>query len=113
MEIYDSINRVKAEGQNKIYVVYNNIISIIEQVVSIISISTITLKWSSYIFLLIFVVPIIATIINTRIGYLNYKMRMGEVRKTYYINYLITNDIAFKDAKTYNIGEYLSNMHKK
>lgn len=35
---------------------------------------------------------------------------MNEVRKISYINYLLTNDIACKEVKTYNIGEYLINI---
>src|SRR5699024_11829444 len=92
---------------------YMNVLMIISQIASIVSISTIILSWDSYIFFLIFITPIIFTVVNTRIGYLNYSMRMtrmNEVRKTSYINYLLTNDIACKEVKTYNIGEYLINI---
>ncbi|AFS77139.1 putative lantibiotic ABC transporter ATP-binding protein [Gottschalkia acidurici 9a] len=115
-EVYNSINRATDEGQIKIFSVFMNLVSIVTQLISVISISTIILEWSSPLFLLIFVVPIISTIVNSRLGYLNYKMRMErmeEVRKASYINYLLTNDIAYKEVKSYGIGEYLSNMHKK
>ncbi len=119
-EIYNILGRAEMEGQTKVYISYRNILSIITQIASILSVSIIILSWDSYIFLLIFITPIISTIINTIIGFKDYKMRMkrmNEVRKISYINYLLTNDIACKEVKTYNIGEYLinifSNLKKK
>lgn len=109
-EIYNILGRAEMEGQAKVYVSYRNILFIITQIVSILSISVIILSWNSYVFLLVFITPIISTIVNTRIGFKNYKMRMermNEVRRTSYINYLLTNDIACKEVKTYNIGSYL------
>lgn len=112
-EIYNILGRAEMEGQGKVYITYMNVLMIISQIASIVSISTIILSWDSYIFFLIFITPIISTAVNTRIGYLNYSMRMArmnEVRKISYINYLLTNDIACKEVKTYNIGEYLINI---
>ncbi len=112
-EVYNILSRAEMEGKTKVYIAYRNILSIITQVASLVSISVIILSWNSYIFLLAFITPIISTIINTRIGYRNYKMRMermDKVRKTSYINYLLTNNIACKEVKTYNIGSYLINI---
>lgn len=112
-EVYNILGRAEIEGQAKVYISYRNILSIITQIASIVSISAIIISWNSYILLLVFITPIISTIVNTRIGYSNYKMRMermDEVRKTSYINYLLTNDIACKEVKTYNIGSYLTNI---
>lgn len=119
-EVYNILGRAEFEGKTKVYIVYRNMLSIITQISAIVSISAIILSWDSYIFLLVLITPIISTIINTRIGYRNYQMRMkrmDEVRKTSYINYLLTNDIACKEVKIYNIGSYLidifSNIKKK
>ena len=112
-EIYNILARAEMEGKFKVYTTYKNILSVIIQISSIVSIATIILSWNSYIFLLIFITPIISTIINTKIGYKNYKMRMGRIneeRKTTYISYLLTNDIACKEVKVYNIGSYLTSM---
>lgn len=119
-EIYNILSRAEMEGQVKVYITYRNILTVITQIASIISIAVVILSWNSYVFLLVFITPILSTIINTRIGYENYKMRMErmkEVRKTSYISYLLTNDIACKEVKTYNIGSYLidifSSLKKK
>ncbi len=119
-EIYNIISRAEMEGQVKVYITYRNILTVITQIASMISIAVVILSWNSYVFLLVFITPILSTIINTRIGYENYKMRMErmkEVRKTSYISYLLTNDIACKEVKTYNIGSYLidifSSLKKK
>lgn len=115
-EVYNILGRAEMEGQTRVYMAYRNILSIITQLASIISISAIILSWNSYIFLLIFISPIISTLVNTKIGYRNYMMRMertGEVRKMSYINYLLTNNIACKEVKTYNIGSYLIDIFSK
>lgn len=119
-EIYNILSRAEMEGQVKVYITYRNILTVITQIASMISIAVVILSWNSYVFLLVFITPILSTIINTRIGYENYKMRMErmkEVRKTSYISYLLTNDIACKEVKTYNIGSYLidifSSLKKK
>ena len=115
-EVYNILGRAEMEGQTRFYIAYTNILSIITQIASIISISAIILSWNSYVFLLVFITPIVSTIVNTRIGYRNYKMRMDrmdEVRKMSYINYLLTNDIACKEVKTYNIGSYLIDIFSK
>lgn len=109
-ESYNIIARAEREGRGKILMTYNNLLEIVKQLSSILSISFLILSWESYIFLLIFISPIISTIVNTRISYRNYKIRMdrmGDVRSKSYVNYLLTNDIACKEVKTYNIGSYL------
>lgn len=115
-EIYDILSRAEMEGQIKVYAAYRNMSYIMIQIASIASISAIILSWNSYVFLLILIIPIISTVINTRIGYSNYKIRMermSEVRKTSYISYLLSNDIACKEVKTYDIGSYLINLFSK
>lgn len=112
-EVYNVLSRANTDGRIKLYLTYRNILSVIIQIISMISIATIILSWNSYVFLLVFVTPIISTIVNTKIEYRNYKMKMeriNEVRRTSYINFLLTNNIACKEIKTYNIGSYLVNI---
>lgn len=115
-EVYNILGNAEMEGKARVYIAYRNILSIITQIASILSISAIILSWNSYIFLLVLITPVISTIINTTIEYRNYKIRMErvvEVRKTSYISYLLTNDIACKEVKTYNIGAYLIDIFSK
>ena len=112
-EVYNILSKAEIEGRVKVYLTYRNILFIIIQITSMISIATIILSWNSYVFLLVFITPIISTIVNTKIGYRNYKMKMervDKVRRTSYINFLLTNNIACKEIKTYNIGSYLVNI---
>lgn len=115
-ENYNIIARAEEEGQGKVLTTYTNLLEIMKQMSSTLSVSLLIISWDSYVFLLIFIPPILSTIVNIRIGYRNYKMRMermGNVRKTSYINYLLTNDIACKEVKSYNVGEYLVNMFSR
>lgn len=111
-EVYDILSKAETEGRVRLYLTYRNILSIIIQITSMISIATIILSWNSYVFMLVFITPILSTIVNTKIGYKNYKIKMeriNEVRRTSYINFLLTNNIACKEIKTYNIG--LDRLH--
>lgn len=109
-EVYNVLSRAEIEGGSKIYSSYMNITNILTQFASVASISALILSWNSNFFLLILIAPIISTYVNTKIGYENYKMRMermGDVRKANYLNFLLSNDIACKEIKAYNIGYYL------
>lgn len=115
-EVYNLLNKAEIEGKMKVYSNYRNTLSIITTALSIASIAATILSWNSYIFLLIFITPIISTIVNSIIGYKHYTLRMkrmNEVRKTSYINYLLTNNIAYKEVKAYDIGSYLINIYSK
>lgn len=80
-EVYDILGKAEMEGQVKVYSNYRNILSIISEVISLASISAIILSWNSYIFLLVFITPIISTIVNTIIGYKYYMIRMKRMNE--------------------------------
>lgn len=66
--------------------------------------------------MLVFIVPIISAFISVKLGQKNYKVRterINEIRKMSYIDYLATNNIAFKEIKVYDIGNYIFEIYKK
>ncbi len=117
-EIYDTIARADGEGRQKVMATYGNVLSLINQMTAVISVSilmtALMVKLNVFIFIFIFISPLLSTYVQTQIGYKNYKMRMarmGDVRKTGYISYLLTNDIACKEIKVYETGAYLKGIY--
>lgn len=113
---YDLIAKGEGEGRNKIYLVYSNMLSIATQIVSLTSLITIIYSWRTSIFYLIFIAPILSTLFSIILNYHYYKkkmMRMGIVRKISYLQYLLTNEIAYKEIKIYRIGSFFVEYYSK
>lgn len=113
-EKYNIIAKGENEGRTRIFSTYQNILVVLSQIVSLFSIIAIILSWKSYIFLLVLITPFLTTFLNTYINYKYYEVRMNRmqsVRKISYIQYLLTNDIACKEIKTYQVGGYLIDMY--
>lgn len=112
-EKYNVIAKGENEGRLRIFSTYQNVLFTATQFVSLVSVILVILSWKSYVFLMVLIVPIITTFMNTYINYKYYDIRMKRmqaVRKTTYIQYLLTNDIASKEIKAYQVGGYLINM---
>lgn len=115
-EKYNIIAKGENEGRMRIYTTYQNILGVLLQLVSLFSVIAVVLTWKSYVFLLVLITPFLTTFLNTRINFKYYETRMKRmqsVRKISYIQYLLTNDIACKEIKTYRVGGYLIDMYSK
>lgn len=115
-EKYNIIAKGENEGRMRIYTTYQNILGVLLQLVSLFSVIAVVLTWKSYVFLLVLITPFLTTFLNTRINLKYYETRMKRmqsVRKISYIQYLLTNDIACKEIKTYRVGGYLIDMYSK
>jgi ABC-type bacteriocin/lantibiotic exporter with double-glycine peptidase domain len=115
-EKYNIIAKGENEGRMRIYMTYQNILGVLLQLVSLFSVIAVVLTWKSYVFLLVLITPFLTTFLNTRINFKYYETRMKRmqsVRKISYIQYLLTNDIACKEIKTYRVGGYLIDMYSK
>ncbi|WMM25773.1 ABC transporter ATP-binding protein [Tissierella sp. MB52-C2] len=115
-EVYDKLRRAQNEAIERPYAVFSIVLSLISQFLGLISSLAILLYWKPWVILLVVVIPIISTIYMAKMGHLQYKIEYGrsqERRKSWYLNYLMTNDIAFKEIKIYRLGDYLIEGYKK
>lgn len=113
-EIYDMLGRAQMEGQVKVYLIYSNIMDVLMQITSLISVISILLTLNSKIFVIVIVIPVISIYLNYRIGKRNYNIKMARVkniRETTYINYLLSNDVGYKEMKIFNSGQYLLSIY--
>lgn len=114
-EVYDKLRRAQNEAIERPYAVFSIVLGLMSQFLGLISSLAILLYWKPWVILLVVVIPIISTIYMTKTGHLQYKIeyeRAQERRKSWYLNYLMTNDIAFKEIKIYNLGNYLIKGYK-
>jgi len=115
-EVYDKLRRAQNEAAEKPYTVLSIMLELISQIIGFLSTLAILLYWKPWTILLLVVIPITSTIYMTKIGYLQYKIeyeRSQERRKAWYLSYLMTNDIAFKEIKIYKLGNYFIKGYKK
>lgn len=115
-ERYNFIARTEGEAKTHVFDAFEDVLSIISHLTSIVSIIALLISWKSYLFLLVLVIPIVKTIINTRISYKHYSIRMNRmdrVRQLSYFRFLLTNDIACKEIKAYQTGPYILNLFKR
>lgn len=110
-EAYNKIQR--AQTSNKIYPFISYILSIIQLSITFISYGAIILSWKWWSIFLILPNACFSTFLANRLNKKRYEMlryRTEEERKKWYFQYLLTNDIAFKEIRTYNLAEYF--IHK-
>lgn len=114
--IYDKLRRAQRESIDRPYMMFSITLNVVSQFLGLISVISIILYWKPWTLILILLIPIISTIYMTKIGHIQYKIeynRAQERRKSWYFGYLMTNDIALKEIKLYNIGDYLIKKYTK
>lgn len=115
-ELYDKLRRAQSEAIDRPFAIFSNILGFLSQILGLVSFLAILLYWKSWVSLIILIVPIISTLYMAKIGHMQYKIefeRAQEKRKSWYLSYLLTNDIAFKEIKIYGIGNYFIESYKK
>lgn len=115
-EVYDKLRRAQNEAIERPYAVFSTILGLISRFVGFISSLAIILYWKPWVSFIILIVPIASTLYMTKIGYIQYEIeykRAKKRRKSWYFSYLMTNDIAFKEIKIYNLSDYFIQNYKK
>ena len=115
-ETYDLLKRAMKVDFTRIFSFFKSFVLLIQSSINIILFATIVISWKWWIIPIILIIPLINTIFTAYFGkkqFLIIKNRAGKERKSWYYQYLLTNDIAFKEIKIFNLGEYLRNRYKK
>ena len=115
-EIYDKLRRAQNEAIERPYAIFSIVLGIMSQLIGLISSLAILLYWKPWISVIIIIIPIASTLYMAKIGHLQYKIefeRSEKKRKSWYLNYIMTNDIAVKEIKIYNLGDYFIQGYKR
>lgn len=115
-ETYNLIQRAMGTGISRLFSFFKSFVLFFQSLISLVMFSIILLSWKWWLLPLVFVMPIINTFVSAHFGkkqFIIQKNRAGESRKQWYFQYLLTNDIAFKEIKTFNLGGYFRSKHKQ
>ena len=115
-ETNDLINRAKEQLNGKIVPAYMAYIGILQSFVFLISNLLVLVRSISVsvIFPIVFLAAIhsIAMFRLSKVQYDIIRARTNDARKMWYLQYLLTNDIAFKEIKIYNAFNYLAGKYR-
>ncbi|MCL2426863.1 MAG: ABC transporter ATP-binding protein/permease [Oscillospiraceae bacterium] len=115
-ETYNLIQRAMGTSIENLFSFFKSFVYVLQSFISLIMFSLILLSWHWWLLPIIVFVPMIGTFIATHYGkkqFLIQKERAGDARKQWYYEFLLTNDIAFKEIKTFNLGDHFRNKYKQ
>jgi len=115
-ETYNLIQRAIGTGINTLFSFFKSFVFVFQSLISLIMFSLILLSWHWWLIPIIFIMPVVSALVTVHFGklqFLIHKKRAEEGRKQWYFQYLLTNDIAFKEIKTFNLGDYFRSKYKQ
>lgn len=115
-EIYNMIQRAQSQSSSEVFSYFMSILSIFQSLINIFTNIIIILSWKVWIIPLIIISSLIKSvylIFFSKKQYNIIKSRTGKERKKWYYQYLLTNDIAFKEIKMYSLSKYFIENYKK
>ena len=113
---YDLLMKANDLGRLKILDIFFNFLQLVECIVSMISVSAVLIKIDGFLWILIIIVPFISTLVSIKVGRYIYDKEKKNVihqRKSDYLNYLLTNNIAIKEIISFGVSDYLIHEYKK
>jgi len=114
-ETYNLIQRAMGTSIGNIFSFFKSFVYIFQSLINLIMFSMILLSWHWWLLPIIIIVPVISTLVTAYFGkkqFLIQKERAGEGRRQWYYEFLLTNDIAFKEIKTFNLGDHFRSKYK-
>jgi len=105
--VYDQLQRATSESNYRPYQIFNQIMSIIGNMVTMISTSFILFLWNWWLIPVLFLIPIFSSYTYLKLSKLEYNIeweRTSLRRKLFYYTFLMTRDINIKEIKLYNLG---------
>lgn len=115
-ETYNLIQRAVGTGIGTLFSFFKSFVLVFQSLISLIMFSMILLSWRWWILPVIFVMPLVNAFVTAYFGkkqFLIQRNRAPKGRKQWYFQYLLTNDIAFKEIKIFNLGDYFRNKYKQ
>ncbi|WP_339180928.1 ABC transporter ATP-binding protein [Paenibacillus sp. FSL H8-0317] len=106
----DLLRRANDEGSYRPFQIYIQLLSLFQSVISLLSIAAFLMSWKWWVALLLIVLPLGSIIALMKVTKQEYEIiinRTTVTRKSWYLNYLLTNDRVVKEVKLFNIGSYL------
>lgn len=114
-ETYDMLTRLESEVTVKPFSLIVALTQLISIVVTLVGSLIIIMKWSIGISFIILGTSILFTILYIHTGMREFDMRFQRAnseRKLWYISFLLTHDVGFKEVKLFNLKNHLLEKYK-
>lgn len=114
--IYDQLQRAKQDSTFRPYQLFQQVISIISNVIVLLSVSAMLITWKWWLALILLLLPICSTFSFIRLGQEEFMIdhnRASDRRKQYYLMHLLTSDSSVKELKTFQLGPFLVDRYRK
>lgn len=115
-ETYNIINRAQDQNGATILTYVAEIMEIIRQTITIISIAFVLVAFRWWVIFLVLLLPVIRCIVTITIDNQWYKLRISRTRKereSWYISYLFLTGKAYKEIKIQGLAGYLNQKYRK
>jgi len=115
-EIYDLLQRAMKVSFARIFRFLKSFIVLWQSLINILLFSLILISWKWWLIPVILIVPVINAFVTAFYGkkqFLMIKHRAPEERRSWYYQYLLTKDIAYKEIKIFSLGKYLKEKYEK
>ena len=115
-ESYNKLQRAKAQTGTQVFNYFSHITGIVKAVVLVLGAVYILLSWSVWPIIVVSTISVINMVLLLKLNRYQYEVlrkRTGEEREKWYYQYVLTNDIAFKEIKTYGLHLFFENKFLK
>lgn len=113
-ETYDVINRAQNQSGNDIIRYIDNILNTVQQIVAVISLGYVLLRFRWQIVIIITIVPVMKSIVIYALDKEAYKIRIQRTsveREKWYLNFLVMTGNAFKEIRLFGLKEFISQKY--
>ena len=114
-ETYNLIQRAVGTNINLLFSFFKSFVTVFQSLITLIMFSIILFSWRWWMLPVVLFMPIVSTFVTALLGkkqFLVQKKRTGKERKKWYYQFLLTNDIAFKEVKIFKLGDYFRSKYK-
>ena len=115
-ETYNLIQRAKNTNISHLFSFFKSFVLVFQSIINLLMFSAILLAWRWWLVPIIFVMPIISTFVTAYFGKMQFliqRNRAGKERKRWYYQFLLSNDVAFKEIKIFNLGDYFREKYRQ
>lgn len=114
-DVYNMIQRAQGQANESVFNYFMSLISLASSIITIVTSIGILLSWRWWLLIIIIFISIFKTIVMIHYSKKQYELirnRTTEERKKWYYQFLLTNDLAFKEIKMYKLFNYFINKFK-
>lgn len=114
--VQDQLNRAQGEAVYRPYQIFLQILLILKGIVTLISASIVLISWKWWIIIIILVIPFLSFSMFLKLSQKEFFIhwnRTPKNRMLWYISYLLTKDISFKEIKLFQLEEHFLKQYKR